>query len=309
MKVRRRPLTQMAKFTHLIPDEKKMSGVILYCQVCGSDNLSSFYQAKHPGLKICNKCSFVFFERIPTQEELIRHYKTYSRNDSISEITLKRFDEIIASFEPYRKNGRILDVGCGNGHLLYRAKLKGWDVYGTEFTDEAMAVCRAKGIHMQQGLLNTDNYSRGEFDVICFIEVIEHIQNASAELKKFNILLRQGGLLYITTPNFNALSGKMAGPDWNIIEYPEHLTYFRPSNLDRLLTGNGFERVSLKTTGFSYNRVYQSKKHHRIDSGVDEALRDKAENKIIFKAMKKSVNFLLNTFRWGDTIKAIYRRK
>lgn len=163
----------------------------------------------------------MFFDRSPSMKHFIAHYKTYPRQDEISAITLKRFDENMEGFAPYRKLNRILDVGCGNGHLLQAAIRQNWEAHGTEFTDEAVSICSSNGIPIKKGILDVSNYPAKSFDVICFVEVIEHIQHTREELTKFHLLLRKGGLLYITTPNFKALSGKFAGPAWNINEYPD----------------------------------------------------------------------------------------
>jgi 2-polyprenyl-3-methyl-5-hydroxy-6-metoxy-1,4-benzoquinol methylase len=283
-----------------------MHAEILSCQVCGSAYFDSVYPKQHPGLKICRQCGFVFFDRTPSMEQLIAHYKTYPRHDEISPITLKRFDEIVESFAPYRKLNRILDVGCGNGHLLQAAMRQGWEAHGTEFTDEAVSICSSKGILIKKGILDVSNYPAESFDVICFIEVIEHIQNTREELAKFHRLLRKGGLLYITTPNFRALSGKFAGPAWNIIEYPEHLAYFRTTTLHRILTDAGFRKQSLKTTGFSYNRLLQSRDTNNPSPTVDETLREKTETRPVYKFAKKTINALLSYTNSGDTIKGVY---
>ncbi len=59
---------------------------------------------------------------------------------------------------------------------------------------------------MQEGKLNPKNYTDEEFDVITSFEVLEHINNPVEEIKIFHKLLRLGGLVYLTTPNFNSIS-------------------------------------------------------------------------------------------------------
>jgi 2-polyprenyl-3-methyl-5-hydroxy-6-metoxy-1,4-benzoquinol methylase len=65
------------------------------------------------------------------------------------------------------------------------AKRKGWEVYGTEYTDEAVAICAAKGINMIKGKLNPAHYAAESFDIITSFEVIEHINNPNEELSNF----------------------------------------------------------------------------------------------------------------------------
>src|SRR6186713_118011 len=103
-----------------------MRSEISTCQVCGSASSTPLFPQRHPGLRQCKNCGFAWFSQVPQLDELVAHYNTYPRHDEISPITLKRFDELMDGFEPWRKVNRILDVGCGNGHLLQAAQAKNW---------------------------------------------------------------------------------------------------------------------------------------------------------------------------------------
>jgi 2-polyprenyl-3-methyl-5-hydroxy-6-metoxy-1,4-benzoquinol methylase len=214
-------------------------------------------------------------------------------------------------FKPFKTSGNWLDVGCGNGHLLAVAKTLGWNVYGTEFTDEAVAICRNKGISMQQGELDLTHYQAGSFDVITFIEVIEHINSPIRELSFFHSLLKKGGALYITTPNFNSVSRYILGEKWKIIEYPEHLCYYTPKTLNAILEDQGFEKVEMITSGISFRRLSKSIKNEFSSNQdiEDEALRKVTENSAIANRGKKFANHLLNLFNAGETLKALYIKK
>ena len=175
------------------------------CILCGSHPLHKIKGYEQHHLIKCNACKFVFCEPIPSIDELEEHYKGYGRNDYLSPITIKRYNQILDSFEPYRKTNKLIDVGCGIGYFLEVAKKRGWEVYGTEFTNEAIQICSEKGIKMKKGILDPENYMPEEFDIITSFEVIEHINNPIYELNSFHKLLRKGGLVYVTTPNFNSL--------------------------------------------------------------------------------------------------------
>ena len=133
------------------------------CLICGSNKIKTLNGYEHAHLVKCKNCHFVFSLQIPTQQELICHYEGYGRDDYLSDITIKRYNEVLDEFEKYRKNNRILDIGCGVGYFLEVAKQRGWDVYGTEFTDEAVQICEDKGIQMHQGVLDPSNYQKEYF--------------------------------------------------------------------------------------------------------------------------------------------------
>lgn len=280
------------------------------CLLCGSNKLITLNRYAKDGLVECVDCHFVFSKWIPSIEELISHYGTYSRKDDISPITILRYKELIAGFEKYRINNNWLDVGCGNGHLLKTAKDSGWNVYGTEFTENALKICESKGINMHLGKLNPDNYNQA-FDIITSIEVIEHINDFHEELEKFKKLLRKGGFLYITTPNFNSISRFMLKELWSIIEYPEHLCYFNPSTLDRVLKEHGFKKLWLTTSGISISRLQHAfgKIEAQTAKSTEEKFRKKTEENQLFAFFKKSANTILNITGTGDALKALYYKK
>ena len=283
-----------------------------HCLICSSADLRELKRFSKHFLVKCNSCGFVFCKKIPTTEELINHYKTYPRGGDISIITVKRYNELFDVFESYRKTNNILDIGCGNGHFLEVAAKRGWNVYGTEFTDEAIDVCNKKNIKMNQGILNPENYNKIEFDVITSFEVIEHINNPEIEIQNIKKLLRTKGLFYFTTPNFNSLSRFILKENWNVIEYPEHLSYYTAKTINRFLNNKGFEKIELKTTGISMRRLQQSSgniMNLNNNPNRDEELREKTESQLLFKIIKNVINFKLNLFQIGDSLKGIYQKR
>lgn len=283
-----------------------------HCLICQSKNISGLvgYEAAH--LVKCDQCSFVFAKQIPTAQELVDHYsKTYSREDFLSPITVKRYHELLDKFEPYRKTNKLLDVGCGVGYFLDVARERGWEVYGTEFTDESMRINRDKGFNMNQGPLKATNYAPESFDIITSFEVIEHINNPDEEMNQIKTILRQGGLFYCTTPNFNSLSRHQLKGQWNVIVYPEHLSYYTPKSMDYLLKHHGFHKKEVLTTGISITRYKKSKDHSITESHVtgqstDEQLRMQMESKWYLGLAKNIINGVLTFLGMGDSLKVMY---
>lgn len=276
------------------------------CLICSSESLQSLEpKLHHQDLYECKSCSFIFFRRIPSATELESHYAAYPRNNVLSDITVKRYNELLDKFEPYRKTGRLMDVGCGDGHFLAIAAKRGWKIYGTEFTDEAAAACRKCGAEIFKGRIQefdlTDN-----FDVITSFEVLEHIYDLKEHMKSIYSLLRKGGLFYFTTPNINALSRRILGGKWTIIEYPEHLSYFTAKTIHRLLTLEGFGKHTVQTTGISLQRFNAYGNKTASVENQDEQARQKIEKSVILKFIKSTLNGMLNLLKLGDTLKGFY---
>lgn len=285
------------------------------CLICNSSLLKPLrgYESKY--LQKCKNCGFVFIYKIPTKEELDTYYATYaySGDDYISEITIKRYNELLDSFEPFRQTNKLLDIGCGRGYFLEVAKKRGWQVYGTEYSQKAIEICINKGFSMNQGKLNENNYSLEEFDIITSFEVIEHINNPLEEISIIKKLLRKEGLFYCTTPNFNSLSRYYLKAEYNIICYPEHLSYYTKNTLKYLLNNNGFTLKKIETTGISFARIQSSITHKNSDlvgaKSIDEKVRSKFEKNFFMKFLKASINKLLSLTNTGSALKGYFVKK
>lgn len=282
------------------------------CLLCGTEKLSPLKKYERHHLVKCGRCGFVFSRRKPTLPELLSIYDFYPIFQTISPITLKRYDEILNYLDSFRKTNNLIDIGSGDGYFPEHAMKKGWNVYGTEFTDAKVEFSRRKGITMHKGVLDVKNYSPGFFDVIISIEVIEHINNPLEEIAKFRELLRPGGVVYLTTPNFNSVSKFLLGKNWNIVAYPEHLSYYTKKTLKDLFESNGFETGSIITSGVSFSRIQQST-NEKSRSGeftfTDEKVRAAAEHNFFLRSAKKIINATLNIFNAGDSLKAVFVKK
>jgi 2-polyprenyl-3-methyl-5-hydroxy-6-metoxy-1,4-benzoquinol methylase len=253
-------------------------------------------------------------EKIPTGTELDLHYSRYSYESEgyLSPLTIKSYNLLLDEFEPYRKNNKILDVGCGRGWFLLEAQKRGWQVYGTEYSKAAINVCKENGIRIKEGTLDMSFFEDGSFDVITSFEVIEHINNPNEELRHLYKFLRQGGLFYCTTPNFNSVLRYYLKTEYNVIDYPEHLSYFTKSTLNKVAKQNGFLPIKFLSTGISLTRIKTSKKISQekliAKDSADEVLRNQIENKWYLGVVKKIVNAFLTMTNTGMTLKGYYLR-
>jgi 2-polyprenyl-3-methyl-5-hydroxy-6-metoxy-1,4-benzoquinol methylase len=283
-----------------------------HCLICHTAQLQMLRGFNQVPLAKCKKCGFVFCKNIPSADTLNEYYKHYGKTDFISPITIKRYNEWLDKFEKYRKHNTLLDIGCGNGFLLEQAKQRGWKVYGTEYSTQLVQVCEAKGITMYHGALSTNTFADLEFDVITSIEVIEHINNPLEEMQHISRMLRTGGLFFCTTPNFNALSRYYLKDKYNIISYPEHLSYYTPKTLKYLMQKFHLQPAHVETTGISITRFNQST-HKRAQAVVsatsdDELLREKIETRWYLKLAKQILNGMFQITGTGYSLKGWFEK-
>jgi 2-polyprenyl-3-methyl-5-hydroxy-6-metoxy-1,4-benzoquinol methylase len=280
------------------------------CPLCKNKEIRILKGFEKNLLNKCLSCNFIFSSRIPEAKVLEDHYNNYGNYNGLSDITFNRFDELLTTFSAYRKCNNILDFGCGEGFFLERAKMKGWNTYGIEYGKEAIKICQTKGINM----IDSNQPSLFEkFDVAYISEVIEHISYPLEILRQIHLYLRPGGILYITTPNFNSISRYYVGNKWNIISYPEHLSYFTTKTLKKSLKLTNYKIEKIKTHGISMTRIQNSrntgKNTNRNTANTDEKLRQLTEATLLFYLVKRFLNFLFQITYKGDTIKCYAIKK
>jgi 2-polyprenyl-3-methyl-5-hydroxy-6-metoxy-1,4-benzoquinol methylase len=253
----------------------------------------------------------VFAGRVPTDSELQAHYRDYGHSWQDSPITRKRYAELLDGFETARKTARILDFGCGAGYFLEAARARGWEAYGTEYSGHALELAREKGLNVVEAPLGGDAFAPGFFDVITAFEVFEHVRDPRTEASTVSHLVRPGGLLYCTTPNFNALSRRLLGARWGVISYPEHLCYFTPRTLRYWLRGHGFTAESIRSTGISpacLREAISSSPSTTPPAAADQRLREVTEASSALRLSKQGINGVLSLLAIGDTLKGRFRR-
>lgn len=278
------------------------------CNLCCSEEITPILEHERAFLHKCKNCSFIFSARVPSRVEIDEIYKNkFNHTSYFSPITVKRYESLLDDFESFRKTNRILDVGAGFGFFMQIAKERGWEIIGVEISDLCIEECERKGLSVLKGMLTELNLEENQFDVITGLEVIEHVSNPKEMMQEMHRLLRKGGLLYLTTPNFNAINRYRLKEKYDVISYPIHLCYFTPKTLKKLSSDVGLSVRKIKTTGYSITRVRTSKGKSNqsfvSETSDDEMLRQKMENKYFWRLGKKLTNNFLNFFKIGDSLK------
>jgi SAM-dependent methyltransferase len=138
---------------------------------------------------------------------------------------------------PATPGGRLLDVGCGSGAFLAQMEELGWRAHGIDPDPAAVAKAREAGLDVTQGTLadlDSEEFA-GSFDAITLSHVLEHLHDPGGDLGRIGRLVRPGGLVWIATPNLEALGLRRFGRDWLGLDPPRHLVLFTRTSLERLL--------------------------------------------------------------------------
>ena len=102
-------------------------------------------------------------------------------------------------------NGAILEIGCGTGGNLSMLATYG-SVVGMEMDDEARCLAEGRNIcPVRKGVLPEKIPFGREFDLVCLLDVLEHIDDEEAAILAVGRKLKTGGKLLLTVPAFQFL--------------------------------------------------------------------------------------------------------
>lgn len=153
----------------------------------------------------------------------------------------------IAKQIPRSSNLKVLDAGCGEGHLLrilYEDE-PGGQYYGADITEVALERARSRCPFARlnrTSLLHT-GYPDGFFDVIVCTEVLEHIYEYQDVLRELKRILKLGGLFIVTFPNefIWTLGRFILGR--RPVKVPDHVASFVPKTMKSLVGLKPIKRV------------------------------------------------------------------
>jgi SAM-dependent methyltransferase len=111
-----------------------------------------------------------------------------------------KFENQLA-YDVINPGDKVLDIGCGIGKFLIRAKEKAI-VTGLELNENAIAICRQKGLDVFNERIETHATHKSEYyDVVCLFQVLEHIYDVKPFLEDALKVLKKGGKIVIGVPN------------------------------------------------------------------------------------------------------------
>lgn len=152
-----------------------------------------------------------------------------------------------ASGWPVKRRERVLDVGCGYGHLARHVLARGAYWTGLEVDANACQSIRNRGLECLSGTIETAEIPEGAFDSIIASQVIEHSVEPRQFMRSCARVLRKGGRLLLATPNAASRFRKRHRQDWIHWFVPYHQVLFTAQSLGRLGQACGLEMRACRT--------------------------------------------------------------
>ncbi len=140
---------------------------------------------------------------------------------------------------------RLLDVGCGTGTFLDVARRAGWEVYGLEVSAYAAEQARRRGLNVTGASADDMRLEVSAYDCVTLWDTLEHVRDPVGVLRTAGRALRPGGVLALSTGDITSLCARLTGARWHLFNLPEHLYFFSPAALARLLARAGCQMVQI----------------------------------------------------------------
>lgn len=149
---------------------------------------------------------------------------------------------------------RILDVGCADGGLSATLRQKGTEIVGLEKNEDSCEKARARLSRVFLADIEKFDlpYPNKYFDCILYADILEHLVEPLALLKKHRDYLSADGCVVASIPNIRyykaifrlAIGGVWDYPDGGILD-ESHLRFFTLTNIKELFAGAGYEIVDI----------------------------------------------------------------
>ena len=228
------------------------------CVLCGSKNSSLILKTRDLAgssnemfyLVKCVRCGLVYLNPMPNRENSKKYYDAkYFRTSNFGSLSNNIYRlQIGKTFLKLKTpNGNALDIGCGDGSLLFIMKRFGWEVYGVDISDSAVKLAKEKlgTENIFTGKLGDCHFPSNFFDVISLRHVLEHLHEPYKSLKEIRRILKEDGVLSITVPNVDSLYFNFFKKNWFHLDIPRHLFQFSRETLSDLLNKAGFKVIKL----------------------------------------------------------------
>ena len=152
------------------------------------------------------------------------------------------------------KDANILEVGSGLGYMTYALRKAGYiNATGVDIAPDAIenAISEFGNFYVCADVYKWEDESAKQYDVILMTEVIEHIEQPEALIKKLISLLKVGGTLIMTTPNKSFFPESVI---WATDSPPVHCWWFSEDSFTWLA-----QKLNVKVSFFDFTRYF--KKH------------------------------------------------
>ncbi len=252
-------------------DQLKFDEVETFCPLCGETRhqiarvvnvtrASPVYDIFRPLRKWvqCSGCSQLYVRPRPSRAALEKYIavegerlaKESQSIRDLSQAELRRLLFIENSCPKISHTKKLLDIGSSFGGFVYQALQKGYDAYGLELSPHKLVPFFPANEHHRIFQANIDDTSldQDSYDIITAYDIIEHVEHPKSFIQNIKNALRPGGLLCLSTPDFQSIKAREEGREHILWFAVEHLIYFSLEGLKQFCKGLGFEFIGQRSS-------------------------------------------------------------
>lgn len=242
------------------------------CWICGASSWRPFKESTLHGeispddFKITDaryghtgridQCEACGFKQVMDVDSVLKFYEALedAAYDQGREQRGLQARKIIEAVLPYKKGGRLLDVGAASGILLEQAGRLGFDGEGVEPSRSLAKSAQSSGLKVHLGTFPHPAV-HGEYDVISLVDVIEHVPIPVPLLRSIAAQLKPDGVGVLTTPDVESFVAKRLGPRWWHFRVA-HIGYFSRKTMLKALDAAGLEAVAITSPAWYFTYDY-----------------------------------------------------
>lgn len=237
------------------------------CPLCGRQNSGAYKKIITKDKVVyadCPICGTLYQERHP-DEDAYREYYSVSENlkffsekifkeshDNRKKLIYKpRLKKVIDIARKYGSSDPgFYEIGAGSGQFAAMARDSGFfkKVVAIEPNPSLAEDCRALGLETWESTVERVDQSIDSTSVIASFECLEHLADPAKHISGISNILKENGLLIITTPNGRSLEVMELGENSTTLGF-NHVHIFNPYSIKKLLEKNGFEVIEITTPG------------------------------------------------------------
>jgi SAM-dependent methyltransferase len=197
----------------------------------------------------CNNCSLLYENPRYDESVILQGYMESDEegHDSQYPMRVKSFLNALKKNKAFipAAGSKVLDIGTAGGAFLDAAKEYGYDAWGMEPSAYLVEQGKNRGLQIEQGTIEDNQFEKNSFDMICLWDVIEHLTDPKGSLRIIRDLLKPDGVLLINYPDIDTWQARLFGKRfWWIISV--HLTHFSPKTITEICNLTGYETVRFK---------------------------------------------------------------
>jgi 2-polyprenyl-3-methyl-5-hydroxy-6-metoxy-1,4-benzoquinol methylase len=244
------------------------------CWLCGSEHVVAFkarslservtpedlritdlHYGRTLALLTCAECSFIFADG-DELADLTALYEAledpqYEETQDSRVLQMKWILSLVLKIRPDAHS--LLDIGAGTGLLVAEAARAGMDAVGIEPSHNLSNVAVRHGRGVIQGVFPNATLKGRRFDVVCLVDVIEHVANPLKLLRDCREAMLPGGVLILVTPDVGSIVARiMRGRWWHF--RVAHVGYFNRRSL----------MAALRSCGLTVQLEYRAKWFFRV---------------------------------------------